>query len=716
MSSIFEDAGFTLPADTPAKGPVAAPAVAGNSPAPSQSIFSAAGFDVPTKSAPAPATVADNIPTPEKFAADYEKTKGTPAKSTLQQIREAISPADLGTTAAKNAYADTVEHFLGASHAVKEGYNEAHAGNLAPSLGAPEQKDITIPQISGNDVKTTQTVYPNASPGGILKMAGGLVGMPGAVVSGPTNALITRPVTELTGNPDIGNRAGIVANALIPTGAAQRVNEALTPSRVAIPTAAGVIPAQSALSSVARSANSLVSPSTKAIDIMVDAMEPENVVSNVARMRSNPRLTAADVSDPVRTYTQALVDPNQPGAQNIISNAIKNRIGSRTEATNTAFTQAMGPAPDVGAMVEGLKQRARQAGRQAIQPALENAKPVDVSPVIAAIDEKLKPGVNPLLDPGSKLPLSAEQEALARFKQQLTTGDGETLYDPQRLHRVQSDIGDQAFQLSKSADPKDRMLGSQLRTMNEKLIDQIDEASGGAYRPARQQFKDAKDIHQAFDEGFDVLKNRSGTSGFEDRPEALAQWMKTATPEEVVAKRLGVRADMDQKINGVKNGALAGQTVTAIPYNQQKLQTLFGDKEANRLIQVMRDSQDEATTNARILGNSKTAETLAAREALKVRDVTGGSPLTGVAPALGEVLGQAAGAHGGIGFLASLGLSGAKMGYQKVGQMTDRARNVEFARNALSTGSAREATMNALLSHPDVVRAAKKSANMGGTP
>jgi hypothetical protein len=380
-------------------------------------------------------------------------------------------------------------------------------------------------------------------------------------------------------------------------------------------------------------------------------------------------------------------------------------------------------------MVEGLKQQARQAGQQAIQPALENAKPVDVSPVIAAIDEKLKPGVNPLLDPGSKLPLSAEQEALARFKQQLTTGDGETLYDPQRLHRVQSDIGDQAFQLSKSADPKDRMLGSQLRTMNEKLIDQIDSASktpdpvtgalptgDGPYRQGRALFKDAKDIHQAFDEGFDVLKNRSGTSGFEDRPEALADWMKTATPQEVVAKRLGVRADMDQKINGVKNGALAGQTVTSIPYNQAKLQTLFGDKEANRLIQVMRDSQDEATTNARILGNSKTAETLAAREALKVRDVTGGSPLAGVAPALGEVLGQAAGAHGGIGFLASLGLSGAKMGYQKVGQLTDRARNVEFAKNALSTGTAREATMNALLSHPDVVRAAKKSAHAGGTP
>jgi hypothetical protein len=711
MASIFEDAGFTIPTETSKKG-TAAPAKS----APSQSIFEAAGFKVPTKAAPAPVAASDSsYPTAERMEKPSENP-APPVKSKLQEFREAIDPYELGVTGIKNAYADTVEHFLGAAHATKEGYDEAKSGNLAPSLGTPEQKQVTIHPLSGNDYTVPQTVYPNASAGGLLKAAGGVLGMAGAPISGATNALVTRPVTEVTGNPEIGDRAGVVANVATPVAGAQRLGNALAPSRVAVNTAAGVLPPQNALSAVAHAANTAVRPSAKAIDIMVDAMEPENVPGAVARMQQNPRLTVADVSDPVRTYTQALVDPNQPGAQNFISNAVRDRIGSRTEATNSAYTEAMGPAPDVGKMVEGLKDRARQAGQQAIQPALANAKPVDVSPVIAAIDEKLKPGVNPLLDPGSRLPLSAEQEALARVKQQLTTNNGETLYDPQRLHRVQSDIGDQAFQLSKSPDPKDRLLGSQLRTMNEKLIDQIDDASGGAYRPARQKFKDAKDIHEAFDGGFDVLKNRSGTSGFEDRPEALAEWMKTATPEEVVAKRLGVRADIDQKINGVKNGALAGETLTRIPYNQDKLRTLFGDTEANRLIRVMKDSQDEAVTNARILGNSKTAETLAAREALKVRDVTGGSPIGGVAPALTEVLGQAAGAHGGVGFLASLGLSGAKMGYQKVGQLTDRARNLEFAKNALSTGAARESTMNALLSHPDVVRAAKKSANSSASP
>jgi hypothetical protein len=109
-----------------------------------------------------------------------------------------------------------------------------------------------------------------------------------------------------------------------------------------------------------------------------------------------------------------------------------------------------------------------------------------------------------------------------------------------------------AYQLSKSPNPKDRVLRGQLRDLNEKLIDQIDEAAGGSYCPARQNFKDAKDISAAFESGFDTLKNCPGVSGLEDRPEALKAWMAQATSEEVVARRLGTRADIDQKINAVK--------------------------------------------------------------------------------------------------------------------------------------------------------------------
>jgi hypothetical protein len=301
--------------------------------------------------------------------------------------------------------------------------------------------------------------------------------------------------------------------------------------------------------------------------------------------------------------------------------------------------------------------------------------------------------------------LSDFQQELARIKQQLTTGNGETLFDAQRLHRVQSDIGDQAYQLSKSGDPKDRMLGGQLRDLNEKLIDQIDEAAGGAYRPARQKFKDARDISAAFESGFDTLKNRAGVSGLEDRPEALKAWMDQATPEEVVARRLGTRADIDQKINAVKNPALSGEQITRIPYNREKLRTLFGDQEADRLIRSMEDAHEEALTNAKLLAGSKTAETQAGQRALAVPKVTGGNPLAFVAPVAAEMLGQGAGLLG-VGLAASLAARGAYMGAQKLGQANALARNTEFAKAALATGPERNILMERLLAHKNVGAAA----------
>jgi hypothetical protein len=449
-----------------------------------------------------------------------------------------------------------------------------------------------------------------------------------------------------------------------------------------------------------------VGPSAQAVNKMVEAIGPENVPAAVERMQANPRLTPADVSDPVRTMTQGLIDPAQPAAQNAIASAVKARVTSAPDAVNSAYTRSMGPAPDVVHMVEGLKQRARAAGQKEIQPALENAKPVDISPVLSAIDEKLTPGINALMDPKTKLPLSDFQQELVRLKQQLVTDSGEQLFDAQRLHRVQSDLGDQAYQFSKSPNPKDRMLGSQLRGVNEKLIDAIDEASSGAYRPAREKFKDAKDISEAFEAGFDTLKNRQGLTGaLEDSPSALSEWIAKATPEEVVARRLGTRADIDQKIRTAQNQALKGEQITRIEYNRDKLRFLFGDQEANRLIRAMEDTRLISHTNAKLLEGAKTAETQAGQRALSVPKLGGGNPLMYVAPIGAELIGQGAGLPG-VGLAASVAARGVQLGVQKAAQVNALMRNAEFAKAALATGPDRSILMNKLMTHPKVRKAA----------
>jgi len=67
-----------------------------------------------------------------------------------------------------------------------------------------------------------------------------------------------------------------------------------------------------------------------------------------------------------------------------------------------------------------------------------------------------------------------------------------------------------------------------------------------------------------------------------------------------------------------------------------------------------------------------------------------------------------------VGGLSMLGLRGAHLGAQKVGQLSDRARNAAFARAAVATGGARENVLSALSSHPSVLRLLQKGGNALG--
>lgn len=594
-----------------------------------------------------------------------------------------------------------------------------------------------------------------------------------------------------------------------------------------------------------------VAPSTRAVNQLVDTVGAENVPEAVAALQSNPRLTLADVSNGIRIRTQGLMAGGTPDVQNLISGAIKDRAGSRLDATNTAFTDAMGPTPDVTKMISGLKQRAEQAVNdhaKSTEAAFDRVMGPSTDPytVLQATMKKRSEEAQPLYEKALDRPV-AWDDRLQQFIDDPIVKSG--IAKGVTIQRLESLAENKSFNPNDFAikgfnEAGDPIMGAtpNMRTLNvvkkglDAMVDESKDSVTGKlseygravdkvrsaflqklddinpdYKAARQawagpsQTQDAynrglnifqnkggstgvnstpealsswfnnaskseqdavkigaraalnhqmktvgdpsakaasllnKDVNQskfatlfgkgnadsltkqlnyhledpvgkAFGEGFDVLKNRSGISGLEDRPEFLKDWIKGATPEEVVAKRLGVRLDIDQKINSVKNSALRGETITQIPYNQEKLTALFGDKEAGRLIRVMQDSQKEAQTNAAIMAGSKTAETTKAAKDIEVRKIGGGNPLQYVAPIAAEILGQSAGIPG-AGLAASLAAKGVHMGAQKLGQMHDIAKNAAFAKNALATGPAREETINRLLSHPKVVRELKKRSN-----
>src|SRR6185312_15454820 len=60
-------------------------------------------------------------------------------------------------------------------------------------------------------------------------------------------------------------------------------------------------------------------PASRGINALVDAIGPENVPQVVAGMRANPRMTPADLSDPVRLTTQGLMAGGSPEVQDFIA-------------------------------------------------------------------------------------------------------------------------------------------------------------------------------------------------------------------------------------------------------------------------------------------------------------------------------------------------------------------------------------------------------------
>lgn len=113
----------------------------------------------------------------------------------------------------------------------KAGIADIQAGNLAPSLPAGAL-DLKPGQPTGGFGITPyappQPDSPSGfKPGGVLGTVAGALGIPGSIISGPAHTLIGEPVTQATGNPEIGQRAEAVGNLLL----GNKVTNALT-SRV----------------------------------------------------------------------------------------------------------------------------------------------------------------------------------------------------------------------------------------------------------------------------------------------------------------------------------------------------------------------------------------------------------------------------------------------------------------------------------------------------
>lgn len=422
----------------------------------------------------------------------------------------------------------------------------------------------------------------------------GEVGLGGLItatspVSGTLKAAVEEPVTQITGNPNIGERASFVAGALVP----------------AVPSAKVI---------------SKAIPKNSAFRTLVESIGEENVPSLVREMKSNPRLTPADLSPKVRQDTQHLFTVDGPHV-NQLAKTVESRANSAKDTVTDIYDMSAGPAVNLVKKIDDLAKASKDVGMKEINPALINAGPVDVSKSLNAIDNVLKPGV---LKVGDSVPLTSVKKELQSVQKALRSSKE---YNASDLHSFQSGLRRTAESLMRSADGGSKEVGRALMEVRNNLVSDIDKATGGKYKPALSKYRDEMHIGDAFKEGYQGIF--SSSKSMENTPSFMKKWFDGLTDNEKQAAREGARAAIATEIGVAKNPALTGEALSRSDFNREKLKILFGEKEANQLITRLEHERKIADTNNKLIQGSQTAMRNASKEAFdlpKASDPSGFIP------------------------------------------------------------------------------------------
>jgi hypothetical protein len=502
---------------------------------------------------------------------------------------------------------------------------------------------------------------------GIGKAALGLAGVAGNLTGIlPTIEAGKEQLTKISGNPEFADRATMVATSGLP------------------------------ISKVGSAVNAAM-PSNRALATLVETIGKDNLKPVIDQLKSNPRLTLMDVEPNIQVIAQGMAArPGDP--RNILDKVVKTRKDTRLDTVTGAFDDAMGVPPNVLEKVEGLKKQIRDTGKE-INPIIKSSKPVDISPVIASIDAKLKPGVNSVITAGEPLPLGDIEKSLEGVKKLLTDGKS-VRTDAQSLHNFQSSLRAKAEDLLGSSSGQDRQLGKALMDTRNQIVSSIDKASPqiqdaagnsvGTYRPALAKYRDVNDIEDAFKKGQLITKNKLGH--LEDDPSYWDKWIKEATPQELEAAKEGARLAVRHQMGSVVNAARKGETVPQVAFNKEKLQLLFGKDEVEKMAKTLSDESKIADTNSKLFQNSMTAMRLLGAEATKVRPDYQPNFTKTILPAALEAGTQylSGGALPVAGMTVGLAYPAIRSKFTKIGQKLDNKTNTEIATLASSTGEAKD--------------------------
>lgn len=588
--------------------------------------------------------------------------------------------------------------------------------------------------------KTGRTIAPpgaNAPPESALSAAGSFTSqLPGRYHAAVTESAAESSALAKSGIEDIrqglylrgGGKAALGALGYVtsPIAGAFDVGEQEIDQAIGVPgtgaRAAAVLPALKA-GTIARA----VSPTTSALSTIIRDISEENLPTAIQRLRDNPALTAMDVSPGVQTRAMGIATGAPSPGQNALFQAADARNANRVGQVRGILEEALGGPPDTVALLNQMKDNARRVGQEMIQPALDATGPVDVTPVINHIDSQIGENTLRALRAGQPPPqgLSPIKQRLLDIRQDLTYRDKTGAF-PQKdqyfidptgaptagaadagAHGIQSRLRGEAEDLLASSDGGTRQLGKAVSDVRGKLVDAIDDASGGQYKPALGAYRNEMDIQRAFEKGTTIMSGAvEGDKGIQNRPEWWREWVKGASDGEMQAARFGALTRFDNQIGAMKNAATAGERLPDAPFVRDKIDMLFGPDQGQLLAGRLADAKAMTQTNALLTAQSKTARSTAAEKEMTPREVT---PIMERAkqfalPALAEGASSYMTQTPGLLSALALGLGAGSNVLQRIGRARDVSHATAYARLAsTSVPEEKAALLRALSAHSDAI-------------
>lgn len=514
---------------------------------------------------------------------------------------------------------------------------------------------------------------------GAKRMAVGALQVLTAIPSGIVQGAVTDPVTQLTGTPDIGDRAGFVASIAIP-----------------------ILPGAGAITKAI--------PKNAALKTLIEKIGPENLPAVVSQMKANPRLGPADLSAPVLSMAQKLFVTEGDKAKDYLAKTSTDRMATAKDTINNAFDSAMGPTVNAADKLEQLKANARKVGKEQIEPVLAANPHTDVTGLVKHIDSEIGAPAMRAIKKGESppLPLTDYQRELlsARNKLRGEWPDRDQMFAyTDKVHEVQSKLREKAQGLAGSSTGSDRNLARELFGFREKIKDAV----GPEYKKALGKYADEKQIDEAFHYGHDsILKNGKA---LENDPSFFEKWVNNAKPDELEAAKEGARRVINAEIQGTRsaatNPASKGVAIGQVDFNRQRLTSLLGKEEADKLLTTLEHTRLEANTHNKLVEGSQTAMRSAAEDAVALPEKANKNPLQKyVLPAMATGA-EAANNYLGGGSTMGAGLVavGALAGASKLGSVATHAarlalakeRNLQLAKYSLPTqGPSRNALIKSL--------------------